>query len=53
VAFTHAGSGLVIFLTRRTPAAGLRAAASDKAKIYSNKKGFLFGYIFHFTQNSG
>jgi len=50
VAFIYAHFGVAIFLARRAPTARPCAAASDKAKIYSNKKGFSFGSNLHFTQ---
>jgi len=52
VAFIHAHFGVAIFFARRAPTARPCVAASDKAKIYSNKKGFTFGNNLHFTKPS-
>jgi len=49
VVFSDAGFGLAFVFSRRTPTARPCTAASDKAKSYSDKKGFTFGNVLHFT----
>jgi hypothetical protein len=49
VAFIYARFDVAFILARRAPTAGPCVVASDKAMIYSNKKGFIFGDTLHFT----
>jgi hypothetical protein len=49
VALLDAGFGLAFTISRRRLAERLCTTASDKAKTYSEKIGFVFGDILHIT----
>jgi hypothetical protein len=49
VAFSDAGFGLTISLSRRAPLQGFARRLQTKPRVIRNK-GFIFGNVLHFTE---